>query len=131
MENKVMIWGKEVKWCSHCPHYSGYEPCCIIGGFDLNCVIDDNINEKCPYLQPITKESIESYGFEIIEATSNDCEWTFELKGKKIYWMSFDKKSGNIAHISLFSGLEWLRLFRGTINNPMELEFILKSIMLF
>jgi len=131
MGKTVKIWGKEIERCMLCTHYSGYEGICNITGENTDPISEDNINKNCPYLQPITKEVIERHGFEIIEAASNDHEWQYELKGKRIYWLRFDKTLGNRAHIHLYTGLEWIMVFRGTINNPMELEFILKSIMLF
>jgi hypothetical protein len=129
MENKVKIWGKEINSCSFCDYCSWYEPRCLKGRFELN-EAGDSINKHCPFSRKITKEIIESYGFELIDNMSNDSEWTFMFTKDKKYQINFDICSSNLMHISLFSGIEWYRLFRGKINNAIELEFIFRSIML-
>ena len=128
MESKVKIWGKEISKCNDCDYcyYSQYE--------DYKCTQEPlrytgyiepkEIHKDCPFLQPITKEVIENYGF------IKTMEW---LNNSNVYknhpfFMSFNDDKFTIFTISAFVDTEGKILFQGTINNPIEFEFILKSV---
>ena len=122
MENKVKIWGKEVERCMLCLYYYGYEGCCNITGEHIDPISNDNINSKCPFLKPISKEVIEGFGFvEQPKLNSNFADVYRNEKNLQII------NYGNIILIDRYYEYE-STLFKGTINNPIELEFILKSI---
>jgi hypothetical protein len=116
----MKILNKEVTTCLHCPCSHPF----IHEEYTCRCnlttkLIDTTkgIDEECPFLQPITKEVIESFGFK-----QSFRETYFELGDFQIYL--------NIhpTHNITIYGEHSEVVFEGTINNKIELEFILRSI---
>ena len=127
MENKVKIWGKEVERCFICTYYNGYEGCCNITGEYIDPISNDNINNKCPFLKPITKEVIEGFGFKYIKPWISLGDGAIYVNN--LYGLTHFYKTDSISiWESLQYNLEGDIYFNGKINNPIELEFILKSI---
>ena len=129
MENKVKIWGKEVERCFICTYYNGYEGCCNITGEYIDPISNDNINNKCPFLKPITQEVIESFGFKYIKTHPGTTESYFELPNSE-WGIDFDPDWNFKPFIRIYEfGCDGdTTFFSGVINNPIELEFILKSV---
>ena len=126
--NKVKVWGKEIDSCWKCYHHGHTdfdELCCSYTG----TVIKSDINEDCPFSKPITKEIIESYGFEYIKTHPGTTEAYFELPDSE-WGIDFDPdwNSKPFIRIYVFGCDGDTTHFSGIINNPVELEFIFKSI---
>ena len=133
--NKVKVWGKEIDSCWKCYHHGHTdfdELCCSYTG----TVIKSDINEDCPFSKPITKEVIEGHGFEIIKeqgksfqarkcfkSNIKSIEGKYDING---YWDIVI--SSDLYVIINEESFGKTTYFRGTVNNPVELEFILKSI---
>lgn len=137
----MKVWGKDVKSCSKCSMYytSEYTTKCLYTDEYLREYFNDSINENCPFSKPITKEVIESYGFFLIEKYPD--ELVFEKKDGDycLYELSLQLEENEFyitqwAQGSLVAKVlpkeKWntFNLFCGILNNPVELEFILKSI---
>lgn len=121
--SKVKVWGKEIDNCISCKYCSAYKPRCLFADLDL---WEGGIHKDCPFSKPITDEIMESFGFKyqtnkfILKTYSgciNGTSWNI--------WLG-DKFNNYITTI-FKDPSEQLR-FKGVINNPVELEFILKSI---
>lgn len=126
----MKVWNKEVNDCCLCPYLGNYsmdeEPYCKFSKKDIE---DINVIPKhCPFAQPITKEVIEGFGFK----TVTFCNIVrFELGIYRLYWFEDVPNFISLECICAdYSGTDgYLTLiFRGTVNNPIELEFILHSI---
>ena len=131
MENKVKVWGKEVNSCKECNYYNQEYDCNLIGMFlseDID--ISKDISKDCPFSKPITKEIIESFGGEVAyipEAYKEDILFWFNNKKYLVHIHNHDR----IIPLLIITDTEKccnMDVFKGTINNPIELEFILKSI---
>ena len=127
--SKVKVWGKEIDSCWKCYHHGHTdfdELCCSYTG----TVIKSDINEDCPFTKPITKEVIESFGGEVAyipEAYKEDILFWFNNKKYLVHIHNHDR----IVPLLIITDTEKccnMDVFKGTINNPIELEFILKSI---
>ena len=134
MESKVKIWGKEINICGECLHFS-YNDCGICDcnmlykEFELELDPNKNVSKYCPFLQPISKEVIESYGFKYIKTHPGTTESYFEFPDSE-WGLDFDPNWKGILYIRIYVfGCDGdTTYFAGTINNPIELEFILKSV---
>ena len=131
--SKVKVWGKEVEDCVYCNYCSSYEPRCIIGKFNLYDGYElghrDDIHKDCPFSKSVTKEVIESFGFEYIKTHPGTTESYFELPNSE-WGIDFDPdwNSKPFIRIYVFGCDGDTTHFSGIINNPVELEFIFKSI---
>lgn len=126
--NKVKVWGEEIDSCWKCYHHGRTdfdELCCSYTG----TVIKSNINEDCPFSKPITKEVIEEFGFKYIKTHPGTTESYFEFPDSE-WGLDFDPNWKGILYIRIYVfGCDGdTTYFAGTVNNPIELEFILKSI---
>lgn len=126
--NKVKVWGLEIDSCWKCYHHGRTdfdELCCSYTG----TVIKSNINEDCPFSKPITKEVIEEFGFKYIKTHPGTTESYFEFPDSE-WGLDFDPNWKGILYIRIYVfGCDGdTTYFAGTVNNPIELEFILKSI---
>ena len=127
----MKVLNKEVDSCGSCPCVNRDmmdEPYCNI----LN--IDDKfhyntIHKDCPFSKPITQEVIESFGFEYIKTHPGTTESYFELPNSE-WGIDFDPdwNSKPFIRIYVFGCDGDTTYFSGTINNSIELEFILKNI---
>ena len=128
----MKVLNKEVDSCGTCPCANRDmmdEPYCNIlnidGEFHYN-----TIHKDCPFSKPITSEVIESYGGEvahIMEAFKEDILFWFKDKKYLVHIHNHDR----IVPLLIITDTEKccnMDVFKGTINNPIELEFILKSI---
>ena len=125
---KVKVWGLEIDSCWKCYHHGRTdfdELCCSYTG----TVIKSNINEDCPFSKPITKEVIEEFGFKYIKTHPGTTESYFEFPDSE-WGLDFDPNWKGILYIRIYVfGCDGdTTYFAGTVNNPIELEFILKSI---
>ena len=126
--NKVKVWGEEIDSCISCNYCSAYEPRCLIADIDLwNNTL--NVHKDCPFSKPITKEVIERFGFKYIKTQPGTTESYFEFPNSE-WGLDFDPNWKGILYIRIyvFDCDGDTTYFAGTINNPVELEFILKSI---
>ena len=126
--NKVKVWGEEIDSCWKCYHHGRTdfdELCCSYTG----TVIKSNINEDCPFSKPVTKEVIEEFGFKYIKTHPGTTESYFEFPDSE-WGLDFDPNWKGILYIRIYVfGCDGdTTYFAGTINNPIELEFILKSV---
>lgn len=126
--NKVKVWGLEIDSCWKCYHHGRTdfdELCCSYTG----TVIKSDINKDCPFSKPITKEVIEGFGFKYIKTHPGTTESYFEFPDSE-WGLDFDPNWKGILYIRIyvFDCDGDITYFAGTINNPVELEFILKSI---
>ena len=135
--NKVKVWGKEVTCCNMC-NYNYYDgligglrcnlsPKPIIGNRDKNSI--EPIYKDCPFSKPVTKEVIEEFGFKYIKTHPGTTESYFEFPDSE-WGLDFDPNWKGILYIRIYVfGCDGdTTYFAGTINNPIELEFILKSV---
>ena len=123
--NKVKVWGLEIDSCWKCYHHGRTdfdELCCSYTG----TVIKSDINEDCPFSKPVTKEVIEEFGFKYIKTHPGTTESYFEFPDSE-WGLDFDPNWKSIL-IYVFGCDGDTTYFAGTVNNPIELEFILKSI---
>ena len=139
----MKVWNKNINSCCDCYHCDG-DSCNITNEFLNNR--SEIINVNCPFAQPITKEVIEGFGFtklpEYFSASSAYLLETDKLffpysRGYKINYL-IESHSDNTFIIFKFRYIDNVRyedlvagsisIFMGTINNPSELEFILRSI---
>jgi hypothetical protein len=127
----MKVFNKKVNHCKQCPCYSSEE--LASGAFGWCNVVEEHVSQEipkdCPFNKPVTKEDFEKFGFK-------------ELSHSNIHLLKF--KQGDFFtmyspynnHCIIEKGIinemstlpESLLMFKGTINNPIELEFILKSI---
>ena len=143
----MKVWGKEVSCCNMCS-YNYYDG--LIGGLRCNLENKPTVGDRdknsvepiykdCPFSKPITSSVIESYGFFLIEKYPD--ELVFEKKDGDycLYELSLQLEENKFcitqwAQGSLVAKVlpkeEWntFNLFCGILNNPVELEFILKSL---
>lgn len=111
----MKVWNKEVSCCEDCDYENKEFHCCQI---DYSI---DNIKD-CPFNKPVTKEVIEGFGFlEIPKLSPKHCDIYRREDNLQIM------VGKNIVEINTYYEYE-STLFKGTINNPVELEFILRSI---
>ena len=124
--SKVKVWGKEIDNCISCKYCSAYEPRCLFADLDL---WEGGIHKDCPFSKPITKEIIESYGFEYIKTHPGTTEAYFELPDSE-WGIDFDPDWNSKPFIRIYEfGCDGdTTFFSGVLNNSIELEFILKSI---
>ena len=121
----MKVWGKEVKYCKECNYCSDGNICSYTGD-ELQFSFEE-IYKDCPFSKRITKEVIEGFGFKYIKP------WVTLEDGaiyeNNLYGLTHFYKSNTISiWESLQYNLEGDIYFNGKINNPVELEFILKSI---
>ena len=122
---KVKVWGLEIDSCWKCYHH-GYtdfdELCCSYTG----TVIKSDINEDCPFSKPVTGELIESYGFKKHNNggfyKDNYRLWLLGDNTLLIYKDIEETFEDTCDVRKLVFGA------KDVVNNPVELEFILKSI---
>ena len=132
----MKVWGKEVEYCISCSYCSSYEPRCILAKIDL-WEGTLKIHKDCPFSKPITQEVIESFGF---KRTGHSIRDWYEIEGFwdlpispsyriSKYILQHDYQLNGIKIIGKIAGdaLEDT-FYEGKCNNPIELEFILKSL---
>jgi hypothetical protein len=115
LNNKIMkVLNKEVTTCLHCPCSHPF----IHEEYTCRCnlttkLIDTTkgIDEECPFLQPLTKEVIEGFGF---EEFAKDC---FRKGSLEITLYSFG--------VGIDNGYSETTYY---VTSKIELEFILRSI---
>lgn len=120
----MKVLNEEVEDCCLCPYLGSYsmneEPCCKLDKKDIEDI--NVIPEHCPFNKPVTKEVIEGFGFlEIPKLSPKHCDIYRREDNLQIM------VGKNIVEINTYYEYE-STLFKGTINNPVELEFILRSI---
>ena len=122
----MKVWGKEVKYCKECNYCSEGNTCSYTGEYQQYSY--EEIDKDCPFSKPITSEVIESYGFKFI--TNKYILPTYEkVCGNMTQCIYLGQDfNGSVTTIFLKKGEEIVILFKGKINNPVELEFILKSL---
>ena len=127
----MKVLNKEVKECKDCPCLDSLDidgsPFCTMLSKDIK---DCNVIDKdCPFIKPITKEVIEGFGF--IKTKSSGYNL---FVGKLIKFNIIYNYNNRLCLIEKFfidklsERPNSLVLFKGTINNPIELEFILNSV---
>ena len=124
----MKVWNKEVNSCCECYHCDG-DYCNITKEFLNNR--SEIINNDCPFSKPITKDVIEEFGFTLNHATRKNAIYnifkneysTFLYCGENNY---FEISNCHDVEIINNSRVEWT--FKGVISNPIELEFILRSV---
>ena len=111
----MKVWGKEVNNCGNCACYNADEFGCGCGNLEIDFPWNfnpyQNIYEKCLFSKPITKEVIEGFGFNEFQ---KNC---YRKGGTEIIVHEYS--------IGIDMGVEEIQYY---INNPVELEFILKSV---
>lgn len=130
----MKVWGKEVNKCEDCEYafinsYEDWE--CAKEPLKWGTSVDKySIHKDCPFSKPITPEVIESYGGEvahIMEAFKEDILFWFKDKKYLVHIHNHDR----IVPLLIITDTEKccnIDVFKGIINNPVELEFILKSL---
>ena len=122
----MKVWGKDINICSECRMYSSdeYDSGCnqLFKNFNIKFNPYQGIDKECPFSKPITKEVIEGFGFKFI--INKFILSTYTKDNYKIYLGN--NFNGDITEIIDTSTDK--RLFKGVINNPVEMEFLLKSI---
>lgn len=145
----MKVFNKEVEECCMCPCLDHLDmdgsPYCNMLQKDIkDC---DTIDKDCPFNKSVTKEDFEKFGFNYFPKYILSHKGAFVLERNDLY-----PKIGN-TDITVDYLVEWYdnrfaifilqhneneiyenqvlgapRQFIGTINNPIELEFILQSI---
>ncbi len=128
----MKVFNEKVEDCCLCPYLGSYsmneEPYCKLDKKDIDDI--NVIPEHCPFNKPITKEVIEGFGFKFEGGKLRENfldNFNFKDKIRLEYW--YKDKALTIININRGIFEEYPDvIFKGTINNPVELEFILKSI---
>jgi hypothetical protein len=124
----MRVFNKEVTMCARCPHINqpdnGYhsESC----NYEYLVDIEDPhvIAKNCPFNKPITKESFKELGLKLISDKNNWCEFRND-KCDLYVNLDFQKPT----HLNIHSrGHSFIGNCKPKVNNPEELEFILRSI---
>jgi hypothetical protein len=126
----MRIFNEEVFNCGQCPlairdeYYVGCQK------LDKEFYSFDAINKDCPFNKPITKEVIEGFGFYHFYDDFTFGVYTKNMENDHIWNMIYDysDKSCRIIEVDSNNSEIFGETFIGTINNPIELEFILRSI---
>jgi len=130
--SKVKIWDKEVNSCSKCKYFYEDDDCNVAcpykDSINLNSNNNyENIHKDCPFLKPITKEVIESFGFEYLDCKSILLMFRKRLTDGNVYNLWLGNKFNNYT-TTIFKDPSEQLIFKGVINNPEELRFILTSL---
>ena len=128
----MKVFNEEVNCCQDCYFLNHVG----MDGEDSYCnklhkdVTEHSIEKDCPLNKPITKEVIEGFGFKFEGGKLRENfldNFNFKDKIRLEYW--YKDKALTIININRGIFEEYPDvIFRGTINNPIELEFILRSI---
>jgi hypothetical protein len=126
----MRIFNEEVFNCGQCPlvirdeYYVGCQK------LDKEFYSFDTINKDCPFNKPITKEVIEGFGFYHFYDDFTFGVYTKNMENDHRWNMTYDysDKSCRIIEVDSNNSEIFGETFIGTINNPIELEFILRSI---
>jgi hypothetical protein len=126
----MRIFNEEVFNCGQCPlairdeYYVGCQK------LDKEFYSFDAINKDCPFNKPITKEVIEGFGFYHFYDDFTFGVYTKNMGNDHMWNMTYDysDKSCRIIEVDSNDSEIFGETFIGTINNPIELEFILRSI---
>ena len=129
----MKVWGKEVNKCEDCEYafinsYEDWE--CAKEPLKWGTSVDKySIHKDCPFSKPITSEVIESYGFKLGFDRDEIIQYNWFHPNKKVYVLKLNRLT-NIYEIVEERGLleDLVYMYLGKINNPVELEFILKSL---
>ena len=120
----MKVWNKNINSCCECYHCDG-DSCNITKEF-LNSR-SEIINDNCPFAQPITEQVIEGFGFKFNKYWK---DYSIYRKNDSMYskdeidlWIAYHNK-WYVVYIKTNHVGE----FKGIVNNPKELEFILHSI---
>lgn len=128
----MKVFNKKVNHCKQCPCYSSEE--LASGDFGWCNVVEEHVSQEipkdCPFNKPVTKEVIEGFGFKFEGGKLRENfldSFNFKDKIRLEYW--YKDKALTIININRGIFEEYPDvIFKGTINNPIELEFILTSI---
>ena len=131
----MRVYNEKVDRCCECPILDHLDmdgsPFCGM----LNEEVDNNkIHPDCPFSKPITKEVIEGFGFKVpnfVDQYFKNKEWERDIEGSddsfgnpKTYSLRIDQ----YGKIEIRGPFGDFRLFYGKLNNPEELEFILRRV---
>ena len=131
----MKVFNKEVSCCNDCPMIDRnsdryLDPKCNLSHGANVSDKNKTISKDCPFNKPITKEVIEGFGFKFEGGKLRENfldNFNFKDKIRLEYW--YKDKALTIININRGIFEEYPDvIFKGTINNPIELEFILKSI---
>src|SRR5574344_1350193 len=125
----MRIFNEAVFNCGQCPlairdeYYVGCQK------LDKEFYSFDTINKNCPFNKPITKEVIEGFGFYHFYDDFTFGVYTKNMENDHMWNMTYDysDKSCRIIEVDSSDSEIFGEIFIGTINNPIELEFILRS----
>lgn len=122
----MKVFNEEVNCCQDCPFLDHVG----MDGEDSYCnklhkdVMERSIDKDCPFNKPITKEVIEGFGFKLLSDKDNWCEFR---NNKCDLYVNLDFQKP--THLNIHSrGSAFIGNCKPKVNNPIELEFILKSI---
>lgn len=128
----MKVLNKEVEECCMCPcldhlDMDGSSYCNMLQKDIKDCNI---IDKDCPFNKPITKEVIEGFGFYHFYDDFTFGVYTKNMENNHMWNMTYDysDKSCRIIEVDSNDSEIFGETFIGTINNPIELEFILQNI---
>ena len=129
----MKVFNKEVNSCSECVMFDAEYGNCNYKYYKSTYKEDSggskriNMFKQCPFAQPITKEVIEGFGFKFNKYWK---DYSIYRKNDSMYskdeidlWIAYHNK-WYVVYIKTNHVGE----FKGIVNNPQELEFILRSI---
>jgi hypothetical protein len=125
----MRVFNKEVKGCHECSYNAaegqcGETWCKFIYKDTDNLDLISPIHKECPFNKPITKESFKEVGLKLISDKNNWCEFRND-KCDLYVNLDFQKPT----HLNIHSrGHSFIGNCKPKVNNPEELEFILRSI---
>lgn len=122
MNNKakaIQIFNQEVSNCDECNFFNQVHSHCNITG-SYNHDSDTDILNDCPFAKPLTKEDIETFGFEYDDG--ND---TYHSTNKIMFNYIIDYY--NDSQRLIVDDTKSI-LFNGIITSKPHLEFILKTL---
>ena len=122
----MKVFNEEVKSCNDCLGYNGFE-CICTGEFIKYADFNKGIRgpgEECPFNKPITKEVIEGFGLSLISDKNNWCEFR---NSKCDLYVNLDFQKPITLNIHS-RGHSFIGNCKPKANNPVELEFILRSV---
>jgi hypothetical protein len=118
---KILVFNQEIENCYQCPFYSRSEKECYFSEVDT---FEYQIPTNCPFAKPLTKEDLESFGFE--QSENN----LYAEREYKTYRFRIYTQDVPLFVIKIFNDFEnkFETLFKGFITSKPHLEFILKSL---
>lgn len=127
----MKVYNEEIFSCENCPYVIRGEYFCGCQNIGKEFFNFDEIHPDCPFSKPITKDVIEGFGFTLNHTARNSTMYSIFKNEYSIFLYCRENNYFEISNchdVKMInnSRVEWI--FKGIINNPIELEFILRRV---